>query len=70
VAEVQARAAGHVTASTRSNRDGSYRLTLPSGTYTLDAVSTGTFPTCPSRTATVSAPATTTADISCDTGIR
>lgn len=38
VAEVQASAAGRIVASTHSGADGSYRLELPGGTYTVVAV--------------------------------
>ena len=47
VADVQARAGTRVVASTRSGVDGSYRLAVPAGTYTLMAA-TGSVPeVCP-----------------------
>lgn len=70
VAEVQARIGDRIIASTNSNHDGSYRLKLPRGTYTIIAVTHGTFPHCAARTITVAASSTAFADISCDTGIR
>jgi hypothetical protein len=54
----------------RSGSDGRYRLPLPPGQYTLTVVSSGSFPRCPTPTATVVAGRLATVDISCDTGIR
>ena len=70
VAEVQARAAGTVVASTRSGRDGTYRLRLPAGTYTLSAVIPHLFPRCTPRNVTLTAARTTGGNLMCDTGIR
>jgi hypothetical protein len=70
VAEVQARAAGRVVASSRSRTNGTYRLELRGGTYTVVAVTHNDFPRCVGRTATVTAEHTTNVDITCDTGIR
>lgn len=70
VAEVQARAGEHVVASTRSDADGTYRLELPVGTYTVVAVTQNLFPRCTPRSVTVTSVRTTSADITCDTGIR
>jgi hypothetical protein len=70
VAEVEARAAGRVVASTRSRTDGTYRLELRGGTYTVVAVTQNMIPRCADRTVTVAATHTTSADITCDTGIR
>ena len=69
VAEVQAQAAGQMIASTRSGTDGTYRLELPDGTYTVVAITPDVLP-CADRTVTVADTQTTIADISCDTGIR
>jgi hypothetical protein len=70
VADVQARAAGRVVASGRSRADGTYRLDLPGGTYTVVAVTPNLLPRCPARTVTVTAARTISGDIACDTGIR
>ena len=70
VAEVQARTAGTVVASTRSGRDGTYRLRLPAGTYTLSAVTPNLFPRCAPRDVTMTAARTTGGNLTCDTGIR
>lgn len=70
VADVQARAAGRVVASTRSRADGTYRLMLPGGTYTVVAVTQNMLPRCADRTVTVTAARTVSGDITCDTGIR
>lgn len=70
-AEIDARdAPGHLAGSARSGSDGQYRLALPPGTYTLTVVSAGTFPRCPTPTATVIAGRVAMLDIGCDTGIR
>jgi hypothetical protein len=70
VAEVQATAAGRIVASTRSGADGAYRFALPSGTYTVGAVTQNMLPRCADRTVTVTAAHTIVGDITCDTGIR
>ena len=70
VAEVQARAGARVVASVRSDVDGSYRVELPSGSYTLVAVTQNLLPRCTPLTMTVTSGQTTSADIACDTGIR
>jgi hypothetical protein len=70
VADVQARAAGRVVASTRSHADGTYRLELAGGTYTVGAVTQNMLPRCVAQTVTVTPNQTTRAAISCDTGIR
>jgi hypothetical protein len=70
-AEVDARdPAGRLAAMSRSGSDGRYRLLLPPGQYTLTVASSGSFPRCPTPTATVVAGRLATFDISCDTGIR
>jgi hypothetical protein len=70
VPEVQARVGARVVASARSGADGSYRLELPSGSYTLVAVTLHLLPRCAPVTVTVISGQTTSADIACDTGIR
>jgi hypothetical protein len=70
IAQVQARAGDRVVASSRSDSDGSYRLELPGGTYMLAATTHNVFPRCTARTVTVTPAHTTSADITCDTGIR
>jgi hypothetical protein len=70
-AEVDARdPAGRLAVMSRSGSDGRYRLLLPPGQYTLTVASSGSFPRCPTPTATVVAGRLATFDISCDTGIR
>ena len=70
VIEVQARAAGKVVASTHSGRDGTYRIRLPAGIYTLRAVTPNRYPRCTPRTVTVTTARTTSRDLACDTGLR
>ena len=70
VAEVQARAGARVVASARSSADGTYRLELPSGSYTLVAATPNLLPRCTTLTVTVVPGQMTSADITCDTGIR
>ena len=70
VVDVQARAAGRVVGSTRSHADGTYRLELAGGTYTVVVATHNMLPRCEARTVTVAANRTTHAAISCDTGIR
>jgi len=70
VADVQARAGTRVVASTRSGVDGSYRLAVPAGTYTVVAVTGSMFPRCAPVSVVVSVGHTTHTDITCDTGIR
>ncbi len=70
VAEVQATAVGRIVASTHSAADGTYRLELSVGTYTVVAVTQNMLPRCVPRTVTVTAARTTRDDITCDTGIR
>jgi hypothetical protein len=60
---------GATVAKTRSSADGQYRLALAPGEYTLVVV-TDTFPLCPETPVSVKSGLYTTADISCDTGIR
>jgi len=69
-AEVQARVAGRVKASTHTDADGRYALRLASGKYTLVAVTKQRYPRCAGRTVTVRAEHVTRAAITCDTGIR
>jgi hypothetical protein len=60
---------GGTVAKTKSSADGKYRLALAPGEYTLVVV-TDTFPLCPETLVSVKSGLYTTADISCDTGIR
>ena len=50
--------------------DGSFSLTLEPGTYTLLIHQNTLYPRCDSKNVTITAGATSTTDISCDTGIR
>ena len=56
-------------ASTTSAADGTYALSAPPGEYTLIVV-TNVFPRCPPTPVTIVSDHVTTADISCDSGIR
>jgi hypothetical protein len=70
-ADVDARdGSGHTVASTQSDADGRYAMSLAPGQYTLVVVTGGSFPRCPDTPITVKPNQVTTADISCDTGIR
>jgi len=61
---------GHVVASTQSGSDGSYRIGLAPGSYTLVVQTGSAYPRCPATPVTVTAGAAQRADISCDSGIR
>ena len=70
-AEVDARdSTGKLVGATHSDADGTYRIPLPAGSYTLMVVTTGPFPHCPSPMVTILTGQVTFADVSCDTGIR
>jgi Carboxypeptidase regulatory-like domain len=70
-AEVNAQDAGGVTiASTRTDADGRYHLSLAPGAYTLVAETDETMSICQPVTVTVPSGAPVQADIGCDTGIR
>jgi hypothetical protein len=60
---------GATVAKTTSSADGKYRIALAPGEYMLVVV-TDTFPLCPETPVSVKSGLFTTADISCDTGIR
>lgn len=67
---VSARRTDATTLTATISKDGTYRITVPAGTYTLN-VQTGSFlPRCSPSKVAVSAGATVEANISCDTGIR
>jgi hypothetical protein len=70
VVRIRARAGGRTVASTRSASDGSYRLRLAAGSYTLVAAGSGLLPRCPTEQVVVSARRTTKRDIVCDSGLR
>lgn len=70
-AEVYAQDAGGVTiASTRTDADGRYHLSLPPGSYTLVAETDETMSICQPVSVSVPSGAPVQADIGCDTGIR
>lgn len=70
-ATVQARSShGQVVASTHTDPHGRYRLQVRPSTYTLVAVTPKPLPRCSPTKVTVVANHTTSAAISCDTGIR
>lgn len=53
-----------------ANMEGVFQLPLVAGIYTILPHINSLYPNCPSKTVTLSAGATTTVDIMCDTGIR
>ena len=63
-------AGGRPAGSTRSGADGTYRLGLGPGSYTLTVATGSAFPRCPSTAVVVPAAGVATANIACDTGIR
>ncbi len=67
---VEAEAGGAVAGSADIGADGSYRLSLQPGAYTLVVQTGSTLPACPRTQVTVPAGQSVRADISCDTGIR
>ena len=69
-ARVDAFADNRQVAGTQTDTDGRYALTLSPGKYTLMATTGGELPRCSPTEVTVVANQVTTADISCDTGIR
>src|SRR5262249_49502625 len=70
LATIEAAVGTRVVVSTRSEADGTYRLELPIGSYTLTADTGSSFPRCVPTQLNVVAVAPTTVDISCDSGIR
>ncbi len=70
VTNVEARVGTRVVVSTRSAADGSYRLEVPAGTYTVATSPQSMLPRCPPRDVHVGRGATVDLDIDCDTGIR
>ena len=70
-ATVQAKTSrGRVAASTHTDANGRYSLHLPSGSYTLVAVTSKPLPRCSPVKVSVKANRSTRAAISCDSGIR
>jgi hypothetical protein len=61
---------GAFVASTRTDADGDYSLSLEPGDYTLVADTGGALPFCDPVTVSVPVDRSVRADISCDTGIR
>jgi len=57
-------------AQIHSDMNGLFLVYLPAGTYSLVTHQTTLWPRCDTQTATVTVGATTTIDISCDSGIR
>lgn len=70
VADVEARAGERVVASSHSVIDGTYRLELADGTYTVIAVAKSLLPRCTPRNVTIVSGRPISADITCVTGIR
>jgi hypothetical protein len=61
---------GAIVASTRTDADGDYTLSLEPGDYTLVADTGGALPLCDPVTVSVPMDRSVRADINCDTGIR
>jgi hypothetical protein len=70
IATIRATLASRLVASTTSAADGSYRFTLATGVYTLNAATPSGLPRCDPKQVKVAAPVSLEANISCDTGIR
>lgn len=69
-ATVEAMRAGQVVASTQTDEQGSFELTLPAGRCTVRATNTGGIASTASRVLTVHAGATVTVRLIVDSGIR
>jgi hypothetical protein len=67
---VSARRADGTTLAGAISKRGTYRITVPAGTYTLNVQTGSLLPRCPPAKVDVSGGATVQANISCDTGIR
>jgi hypothetical protein len=67
---VSARRTDGTTLTATISKDGTYRITVPAGTYTLDVQIGSLLPRCPPAKVAVLGGATLHANISCDTGIR
>ncbi len=63
-------AQGQLLASQQANADGTFRIVLPPGMYTLHPVTSGRLPTASDQTVLVLAGQFTTVDVHYDTGIR
>jgi hypothetical protein len=70
LAIIQATEGTRVVASTRSATDGSYRLALPVGSFTIRAVTPTPFPRCGSQAVDVARGTDLDVGLTCDTGIR
>jgi hypothetical protein len=67
---VSARRTDGTTLTGTISKDGTYRVTVPAGTYTVNVQTGSLLPRCPPVEVAVSAGATVQANIFCDTGIR
>ncbi len=67
---VSARRTDGTTLTAAISKRGTYRITVPAGTYTLNVSTGALLPRCPPAMVSASAGATALVDISCDTGIR
>jgi hypothetical protein len=61
---------GSSVASTHSDSNGRYAISLSPGQYSLVVDTGSSFPRCPTTPVTVQARRAARADIACDTGIR
>lgn len=56
--------------SVETDKQGGYKIILPPGNYTLQAIGGNPFPSCETKDITIEPSKTITVDLSCDTGIR
>ncbi|MFH1759293.1 MAG: hypothetical protein ABH822_01880 [Patescibacteria group bacterium] len=57
-------------ATAETDKDGNYKVILPPGEYSLQAIGSMPFPRCGTKTVIVESNTMHKADLSCDTGIR
>ena len=70
IATVRVSIGRRIVASTRSEADGRYALSVPTGRYTMSAATADAFPRCDAKEVNVIAGPSIEVDFSCDTGIR
>jgi Immunoglobulin-like domain of bacterial spore germination len=69
---IKSKANGSIVSQSTSDKSGNFRVTLATGTYSIDvsSASGGPLPKCETKEATVASGKFTTVDVSCDSGIR